>query len=182
MQATRGLVGSRLRSLTVLIGFLGAGPLAGCHRREAKEAGEVAPNRTSVKRSLDGLERQVGQLESNFAALRKQIEAVSPELPGFSQIRAQFYSTEEARGITDAKVKLIANRLASTAGSGSPEDLRKELQKISKDIAETYDEVRQIDELHTSLSSRLHALEGAGGRSYEAITPHGSASRIVNTR
>src|SRR5437868_3612762 len=109
-QATHRLVGTRLRSLTLVMGFLGASSLTGCHKT-------AAPDGASVKRLLDGLQSQLGQLEAKFAVLRRQVEAVAPDLPGLSQVRAQFYSTEEARGITDVKVMLLANRLASASGS-----------------------------------------------------------------
>ena len=150
---------------------LGAGSLAGCHKTAAGGAREAALKEVSVKRSLDGLQSQLGQLEAKFAVLRKQVEAVSPDLPGLSQVRALFYSTEEARGITDVKVKLIANRLASVSGSRRAEELR----QISKDIAETCDEVRQIGELHASLSSRVRTLQRAGGSDND--TPPGEGSR-----
>ncbi len=120
---------------------------------------------------------QLGQLEAKFAVLRKQVEAVSPDLPGLSQVRALFYSTEEARGITDVKVTLIANRLASASGSRRPD----ELGKISKDIAETYDEVRQIDELHASLSRRVGALQRAGGGHNDTTPVAGSPPPIAKT-
>jgi uncharacterized membrane protein len=153
-----------LRSLTFVVAFLGGAPLAGCHKVAADRAAEAALNRAAVIRSLDRLERKLGELESRFAALRTQVEAVAPDPAGGSQLRAQFYSTEEARGITNVKVTLIANRLASTAVSRRPDELR----QISKDIAETYDEIRQIDELQTSLSNRAHALQRVGGRNDEA--------------
>jgi chromosome segregation ATPase len=159
------------------MGVLGAGSLAGCHKTAAGEVSEAALNEASVKRSLDGLQSQLGQLEAKFAVLRKQVEAVSPDLPGLSQVRALFYSTEEARGITDVKVKLIANRLASASGSRRPEELR----QISKDIAETHDEVRQIDELHASLSSRARALQRAGGAESDTAPRAGSAPPIAKT-
>lgn len=166
-----------MRSLTLLaslLGLLGAASLAGCHRSAANDA----PNEASIKRSLEALQRQLGQLESRFTALRKQVETVVPDVPGFSQVRAQFYATEEARGITDAKVTLIANRLASASGSGRPDELR----EISKDIAETYDEVRQIDELQASLSSRVSALQRAQGGSGESPPAVGSAPPLARTR
>jgi hypothetical protein len=178
MHASRTLVGSRLRSLTLLMmGVLGAGSLAGCRKTAAGQAGETALNEASVKRSQNGLQGQLGQLEAKFSVLRKQVEAVPPELPGFSQLRAQFYSTEEARGIIDAKVTLIANRLASASGSRRPEELR----QISKDIAETYDEVRQIDELHASLAGRVRALARTG-RDNEVAREPGSAPPVARTR
>src|SRR4029077_1557959 len=107
-----------MRSLTLLAGFLGAAALAGCHGSATNKAGKDATNEATITRSLDGLQSQSGQQESKFAALRKQIETVAPELPGFSRVRAQFYSTEEARGIIDAKVTLIASRLASASELG----------------------------------------------------------------
>ena len=178
MHTSRRLVGSRLRSLTLLMGVLGVGSLAGCHKTTAGQTRGTTVNEASVKRSLDGLQSQLGQLEAKFAALGRQVEAVTPDLSGLSQVRALFYSTEEARGITDVKVRLIADRLASASGSTRPEELR----QISKDIAETYDEIRQIDELHALLTSRVRALQRAGSAGDNDTTPvSGSAPHIAKT-
>ena len=141
---------TQLASLLAILASSGA--QVGCHRIAADQAG---PSRGSVDQSLRALQGRLRELEAEFSALRQQVETVPPDRPGFSEVRAQFYATEEARGITDAKVSLLAGRLRSASGAGT----REELRKLSKDIAETDDEVRQIDQLHTSLSSRLRALQ-----------------------
>lgn len=164
-----------MRSLTLLVGVLGGGSLAGCRKTAA---GEAALNEASVKQSLDGLQSRLGPLEAKFVVLRQQVEAVAPDLPGLSQVRALFYSTEEARGITDLKVRLIADRLASASESRRPEELR----KISKDIAETYDEIRQLDELHASLSGRVRALQRPRGGDNDIAPRADSAPPIARTR
>src|SRR5262249_13162824 len=84
------------RILPLLMGLVvGAGSLAGCHRSTADKAGEAAPDAASAKRSFDGLRTELGELTARFSALRKQVEAVPQDLPGFREVRAQFYALEE---------------------------------------------------------------------------------------
>jgi len=101
------------------------------------------------------LERQRGDLETRFSALRKQVEGVPPDLPGFREVRARFYATEEGRGIVDAKVTLLAGRADSALRAGR----REELQRLSSEIAETSGELRQIDQLHVALLHQVLALQ-----------------------
>jgi len=124
-----------------------AGSLVGCHRSTADE--------DAVKRSLSGLQGQLAELTTRFAALRKQVEAVPPDLPGFREVRARFYATEEGRGITAAKVTLLAGRLDAALRAGR----RDELHGLSNEIAETYGELRQIDQLHVALLHQVLALQ-----------------------
>jgi hypothetical protein len=135
----------------VLMGLLGAGSLAGCH----KAAGEAVPEGGSVTQALSGLQSRLGDLETRFSALRKQVEAVPPDLPGFREARATFYAIEEGRGITDAKVWLLSKRLDSALSSGKREDLR----QISKEIGDTYDEVRQLDQLQIASLHQMLAFQ-----------------------
>jgi uncharacterized membrane protein len=135
-------VGRRSRILPFLVVMF----VAGCHRKADGEA---------VKRSLDGLKSQLGELTARFADLRKQVEAVSPDLPGFSEVRARFYATEEGRGVIDAKVTLLSSRLDAASSAGK----RDELEQISKEIAETYKELGQIDQLHVALLHQVMAFQ-----------------------
>ncbi len=142
------------------MGLMGTAPLAGCHRAQPAEA-------ASTRRSLEGLEVELGRLATGFSALRRQVETIPPDLPGFRELRAKFYAIEEARGITDAKVKLLADRLDSAARAGDLHQLR----QIAKEIAETHDEIRQIDELHSSLQRRVRAFQATAGQGeVEAVT------------
>jgi hypothetical protein len=129
----------------------GAGPmvgLLGCHRNQG-------PNAAAVKQSLDGLQGQLGDLKTRFLALRKQVDGMPSDLPGFAEVRAKFYGLEEGRGIIDAKMTLLSSRLGSALSSGKDE----ELQQISKDVAQTYDEIREIDKLHVELLHQVMAFQ-----------------------
>lgn len=139
---------SRLQILSLLVGL--AGWLAGCHRTTA------AAKRASVQRALDDLTSQTARLKAQFRDLRGQVEAVPPDLPGFAEVRARFYAVEEARGITELRVTLLGGRLDSATAAGQHE----QLPQIAKEIAETHDEIRQIDELHASLRGQVRALLG----------------------
>jgi hypothetical protein len=146
------------------MGLVGADSLVGCHKTAPDQAGETAPSRDSVKQSLDGLKSQLGELEARFSAMRKQIEAVPPDLPGFREVRAKFYAIEEGRGITDAKVTLLSSRLDSAWASGK----RDELRQVAKEITETYDEIRQIDQLHVAALHQVLAFQRLALREKEA--------------
>lgn len=143
------------------MGLVGAGSLAGCHKTTQEKVGEAAPNGDAVKQSLDGLKRQLGGLEARFSALREQVEAVPPDLPAFREVRATFYAIEEGRGISDAKVMLLSSRLEPALTSGTPEELR----QLAKELADTFDELRQIDHLHVAVLHQVLAFQRLALRS-----------------
>jgi hypothetical protein len=127
----------------------GAGALAGCHK--AADKAKVA----ELKQSLDGLRKQLDELTTKFGELRKQVDALPPDLPGYSETRAKFYGTEEGRGVTDLKVTLLAGRLdaASSAGKGA------DLEPLAKDIAQTYGELREFDQIYVTLLHQVMTLQ-----------------------
>jgi hypothetical protein len=137
-----------MRLKVAFVVLVSAVPLVGCRRAAPTDEG-------SVRRSLDGLQGQLGQLTARFAALRKQVDAVPLDLAGFSEVRARFYAVEEARGVADVRVTLLASRLDSASSSGR----RDELQQISKEVAETSSELRQIDALHVALLHQVLAFQ-----------------------
>jgi hypothetical protein len=142
---------TRCRNLAVFAALLAAaGPLAACRRNVADKASQ-----DEAKESLEKLKGQVAELKAKFSALRKQYDAVPLDVPGFSEARGKFYAIEEGRGITDLKVTLLSNRLDAALASGK----RDELQQVSKDITQTFDEVHQIDELHVKLLHQVMAFE-----------------------
>jgi hypothetical protein len=157
-------VGSRLRILRCLVGLVGASSSVGCHKNAPDKVGEAAPDADSVKKSLAALRSRLGELQAKFATLRKQVEAVPPDLPRFREVRANFYAIEEARGITDAKVTLLSSRFESALASRKSEELR----QISKEVAETYDEIRQFDQLHIAALHQVMALQRLARREKEA--------------
>jgi hypothetical protein len=125
-----------------------AGALSGCHKNQG-------PNAAAIKQSLDGLQSQLGNLKANFQTLRKQVDAMPADLPGFAEVRAKFYGIEEGRGIIDAKTTLLASRLAAASSSGKSE----ELDQVSKDVTQTFDEVRRLDQLHVELLHLVMAYQ-----------------------
>jgi hypothetical protein len=138
-----------------LVGLVGASSSVGCHKTTPDKVGDAAPDGDSVKKSLAALRSRVGELQAKFSTLRKQVEAVPPDLPRFREVRANFYAIEEARGITDAKVTLLSGRFESASTSRQGEELR----QISKEIAETYDEIRQIDQFHIAVLHQVMAFQ-----------------------
>ena len=104
-------IGSRLM-LTLSFGLIaGSDPLVGCHRTAAKKTEQAPPNAAPVKRSFADLEKQFADLQQSFSDLGKDLEAIPADLPGYPRLRASFYQTEEARGVTDAQVTLLSGRL-----------------------------------------------------------------------
>ena len=149
------LIAARLRVLSVFFALTCAGSFVGCHRKTTDAAREPAPDGDAVKRSLAALQTQLGELKTRFTGLRKQFETIPPDLPGFREARAKFYATEEARGIMDAKVTLLSNRLDAALSSGKRDDLR----QVAKEIGDTYGEVGQINELYVTSLHQVMALQ-----------------------
>jgi uncharacterized membrane protein len=142
---------SRSRLAPLLIGLLAsAGALAGCHKAAADKA-KVA----DIKQSLDGLRKRLDDLTTKFADLRKQIDGLPPDLPGYSETRAKFYGTEEGRGVTDLKLTLMAGRLDAASTSGKSADL----DQLSQDVAKTYGELNEFDQLYVTLLHQVMTLQ-----------------------
>jgi hypothetical protein len=169
-----------LRIARFLLVLAGPASLAGCHRSAADKAAEAAPSADAVKQSLAGLKGQLGDLEAKFTALREQVEAVPQDLPGFRELRAKFYGIEEGRGVMDAKLSLLAGRLESASA-----EKRAELQQIAKEITDTYNDIRQIEQLHVALLHQVMAYERLAAREKQAAaeaTPAPAPTPAKNPR
>jgi hypothetical protein len=164
---THVLIALRSRSFSLLLAVAGAASFAGCHRTTATGPAEPAPDGDAVKKSLAALKTQLGELKTRFSGLRKEIETIPPETPGFREARAKFYATEEARGITDAKVTLLSSRLDATLASGN----RDELRQVSKEIGDTYGEIGQINDLYVKSLHQVMALQRTALREKDAAPP-----------
>lgn len=154
--------------------------VCGCQKQKSEKASEsqAALDPNSVRQSLRGLEPQLNALDTKFADLRKQVEAMPSDVPGFGPVRAKFYATEEGRGIMGAKFMWLSERLDSAQKSRK----REELEKVSKDVAKTYDEVRQIDQIALELVHQLSRLQRVAAlRAKEAHAEAASVLRILPT-
>jgi outer membrane protein OmpA-like peptidoglycan-associated protein len=127
---------------------LGA-PLEACRKNKPDEANKpaMALDGEATKKSLEGLEPQLNELLTKFAALHKQYDPLPASLPGFGDVRSKFYATGEALGRVSAKIAWLSDRLDAALKSGD----REELRQVSKDIAKTHDEIRQIDKVTVEL-------------------------------
>jgi hypothetical protein len=165
----RGATGSRLRSLTFWVGLAAGGaPLSGCHRTGGDNAGPNAGQAAAaaaVKQSYADMTKQFNDLQQRFADLGKQVEAIPADLPGYPQLRASFYGAEEARGVTDAKVTLLAGHVDAASASGKPD----QLQQVSTEIAKAQDDARQIDQLYLKLLHQALAFQRAADQRTEAL-------------
>lgn len=154
--------------------------LVGCRKDKAQDTNKTpaALNADSVKQSLEGLKPKLSALNTRFAALHKQFDPLPPNLPGFGEVRAKFYNTDIGMGIMGPKLTWLSERLDSALKSGN----REELQKVSKDIAKTHDELAQIDRtamevLHQVLPFQrmveLQAKEAASRTSFVRVLSTG---------
>lgn len=159
---TRG----RLRLVTLLLGLVagGAAP-AGCHKNAPEPAAQGGPNADAVKQSFAFVRKQFNDLQQRSADLSRQIEAIPADLPGYPQLRASFYAFEEARGVTDAKVTLLSDRLDAALKSGNGQ----ELQQVSTDIARAGEDARQIDQQYLKLLHGAMAFERVDDKRKEAV-------------
>ena len=147
----------RIVPLSIVL-LLGAGLPIGCHKGADKAKVE------ELRQSLDALQKQSTDLKTRFMALRKQFETVPTDLPGFMELRGKFYAIEEGRGITDTKVMLLSGRLDAASSSGN----RDEVQQISKEIAQTYDELHQLDELYVKLLHQVMSFQRQAAQQKQA--------------
>ena len=139
---------SCLRLVPLLVSLALGGSAVGCHK--SKPAG---PKAEEVRQSLDALKTRLDEEKKKYMSLRGQVEQIPPDLPDFQQARAQFYAAEEGRGVVDGKAAWLSGRLDAAAGNSE------ELLSISNDIAQTYDSIRQMDELHIKMLHQMMAFQ-----------------------
>jgi len=140
--------------------------LVGCRKRSTDDA-KQGPSAASVKQSLDELRKRLDEQKKKFMALREQVDALPADMPGFGDVRVNFYATEEGRGTTDGKAVWLAGQLEAAIKSGN----RDELEQVSKDIAATHDDIRKIDDLHVKLLHQVMAFERMARRAQEPEKP-----------
>jgi outer membrane protein OmpA-like peptidoglycan-associated protein len=168
----------------------GSGALVACHQNRSDDANAdkgspagsanqldaAPPDPESVKQSLEGLKPRVSALSETFTSLHKRFDALPPSLPGFDEVRARFYATDEGMGIMAPKLTWLSNRLDSALKSGN----RDELQKVSTDIAATHKELDEIDRIVIQLTHdvspferavRLQELEITGATPFTHVLP-----------
>jgi len=134
--------------------------LLGCHRGGAGSGSGAAPAPEAVKQSLAALKKDFGDLQQRFADLGKDVEALPADLPGYPQLRATFYGSEEARGVADARVTLLSDRLDAAVASGRGADLL----QVSREIEQAEAQAREIDQLYLKLLHQVLAFQRAGAQ------------------
>jgi len=145
--------GLRIKAFSLgLLVLAGAG--IGCHKK-SDQGGQGGLNADSVKQSLAALKPQFAELKKRYMDLRERVAALPHDLPGFDEARARFYSADEARGVTEAKLVWLSSQLDAAVASKN----REELQQVSQEIARTPDDIRKIDELHTKMLHEMMSFE-----------------------
>ena len=164
---------ARLRPLAFLLGLAGAGAIAACHKSAPEIAEEGVPTSAAIKQSLYGLDSKRVAQEKAFSALRKRVEALPPDLPGFRASRARFYAIEEGRGVMNAQVTLLASRFERESSAGNHEGLR----QISREIVGTNDDLLRVDQLYVALLHQMMAFERMALREKATSIETATASR-----
>ncbi len=146
----------------LLLGLTAGAPSIGCHKAPAANgaAAQAAPAPQTVKQALANVRSQFDGLLARSADLAKQIEAIPADLPGYPQLRADFYAFEEARGVSDAKVTLLSSRLESALKSGQPDELR----QVSDEIGRASLDAGRLDQQYIKLLHGALAFERADER------------------
>lgn len=137
--------------------LLALGLLPACHKGSADKASASHPaqlkrSAESAKKALAELEPPLNALRATFAALHQQFDPLPPGLPGFGETRAKFYTTAEGLGMMSTKVPWLSGRIDAAEKAGD----RAALQEISRDIAHTHEEIRQVDRIALEL---LHEVQ-----------------------
>jgi kynurenine formamidase len=152
-------------------------PLAGCHKRPAGET-EAAPSKDSIKQSYDELKPQLVLLRTMFSGLRQRFEALPEDLPGLDETRAKLLSAEEVLGVTGGRVTWLSGELDSALQTGKNEPL----QQISKQIADTSNEMRQLDRVGLELTHQLLPFEQMAIRQPQAPSAAVLPAQTTRTR
>ena len=147
----------RSRVTSLLLALLTAGSLLACrkaprvNRAQVVSPAELQRTAAAAEQSLEGLRPLVGSLNTKFAELHQKYDKLPPALPGFSEARGKFYATAEGLGTMNAKLVWLSGRIdaAVKAGDGA------ELKEASRDIARTYDEVRQVERIALELDQEM---------------------------
>jgi septation ring formation regulator EzrA len=158
----------------------GAGSLVGCHRTSADNAGQAAPkpDPDSVKQSFEKLKKEFADLQQSFSNLSKDVETIPANMQGYPQLRAHFYAVEEARGVTDAKVNMLASRLDAALRSGK----RDELQQVSTEIDKASNDCRKIGALYLKLLHEVMAFQRVAEQRRPALAASGGAPSSAQTK
>jgi hypothetical protein len=131
----------------VLLSWLIA--LSGCKKEPP------APQRTEeARRDLEALRPRFASLHEKFSALHREFDPLPPGLPNFGETRGKFYASDIGLGTLSAKLPWLEGRLAAAADA-------RELSEISRDIAYTADELRQVDRVALELAKEVQPFKHA---------------------
>ena len=157
------------RRIAQVLLLCAAGALGACHKDQPQKAkvvvvknpAQLKRDAESAQQALTGLKPLVDALNGKIAALRRQFDPLPPGLPGFGETRGRFYATAEGVGRMNAKVPWLAGRIDAALKAGDSE----ELGEVAKDIAHSYEDVRQVDQIVADLGRDVepfkHVVEEA---------------------
>lgn len=181
--------GSRFRIVTLSLGLMAGGSMTGCHKQQppvepqtavqvpaftgpppAKEPPEVlipppAADPASIKKAMATLKKNFADMQQSFSDLSKDLEAIPSDMQGYPQLRQHFYATEEARGVTDAKVASLSARVDAALKSGKQEDL----DRVAIEIGKTSNDGRRLGDMYLKLLHQVLAYQRVDDKRKDAV-------------
>lgn len=132
--------------------LLGSAAQSACHKGSSEKAAvkndaELKRTADAARHSLDGLKPALAELDKKYRALHAEFDDLPPDLPDFGETRSKFYAAAEGVGMMSAKIPWLANRLDAALKAGDSA----KLAQVSKEITDTYDEVRRADQINMEL-------------------------------
>ena len=134
---------------------LGVIALPGACHKSAPNAAQITPSSASLKQSYDALAARLDALDTTFAALHARLAALPEGVAGLAEIRAKLLAAEEVLGVTGGKITWLSSELASALRANKREQLR----TVSAEIAQTSDEMRELEHVGLELTHQLLPLE-----------------------
>lgn len=165
--------GSRIRMFS-LVTLLAVGSLSACSKKansEVASSAEIKRKAEAARKSLDELKAPLGELDKTFANLRRQFDALPPDLPGYGDTRGKFYAASIRQGTMSSSVLWLSGRIDAAVKSQNGA----ELQAVAKDIERTSGGIRDANKAASDLRLEVQPFE----KKYEELKREAEALRAA---
>ena len=132
----------------------------------------------ALKKAYADLKKQYLDMAQSFTDLSKDVAAIPADLPGFPQLRANFYAAEESRGVASARVTMISDQLPAALQSGKREDL----QQVAANIGKASNDGRKLGEMYIKLLHGTMAYQREADRRKDALAASNAAATPAKTK
>jgi len=141
--------------------------LVACHKKAPEKAqpapiavvkkspAEIKQLTDAANQSLAGLKPLLGGLNARFVALHEKFDPLPSDLPDFGETRGKFNAVDEGLGRMNAKLTWLVGQIDAAAKAGDAA----ELEELNRSIANSYDEVREVDKLASELLHEVMPFE-----------------------